>query len=99
MKIHPIFHISLLEKADPEAPLDKETNLEDPTDLEYEVEKILDHRTRGRQHFYLIKWKGYPSEENTWEPYKNLNCPLELWCFYKEHPDHVPPPGWKSNLN
>jgi len=95
MKIHPIFHVSLLEKADPETPLDKETELEDPTEQEYEVEKILDHQVRRRQHFYLIKWKGYPQEENTWEPYKNLNCPFELSRYHHENPMHSKPLGFR----
>mmetsp|Transcript_2674 Transcript_2674/g.5757 ORF Transcript_2674/g.5757 Transcript_2674/m.5757 type:complete len:409 (-) Transcript_2674:175-1401(-) len=46
---------------------------------EYEVEKVVDHRYRktafpdGSHDEYLIKWKGYPSSENTWEPESNLN--------------------------
>eukprot|EP00088_Acartia_fossae_P030819 TRINITY_DN3180_c0_g1_i7.p1 TRINITY_DN3180_c0_g1~~TRINITY_DN3180_c0_g1_i7.p1 ORF type:complete len:812 (-),score=220.56 TRINITY_DN3180_c0_g1_i7:1110-3545(-) len=40
---------------------------------EYEVEKILDKKGTGRKVLYLVKWKGYDSEEdNTWEPLKNL---------------------------
>ena len=47
---------------------------------EYEVEKILDKREikRGRNRIiqYLIKWKGYPEYESTWEPMTNLiNAP------------------------
>jgi transposase InsO family protein len=39
---------------------------------EHEVEEILDHRKhRGRTH-YLVHWKGYPHEENTWEPPSHL---------------------------
>ena len=39
----------------------------------YEVEKIVDKRTNvyGLVE-YFVKWKGYPSSENTWEPKKNL---------------------------
>jgi hypothetical protein len=35
---------------------------------EYEVEKILKHRKRGQGYQYLVKWKNYPLNEQTWEP-------------------------------
>jgi hypothetical protein len=43
------------------------------------VEKILDHRVdaRGRRRF-LIQWRGYAPEDNTWEEEDNLNCPEVL---------------------
>lgn len=50
---------------------------EDGTE-EYEVERIVAERQRrrgrgGRLHTeYLIKWKGYPEWEMTWEPSQNL---------------------------
>ncbi|KAG4071016.1 hypothetical protein HA402_001453 [Bradysia odoriphaga] len=37
---------------------------------EYEVEQILDHHTE--KHLYLVKWKGYGTESNTWEPIDHL---------------------------
>jgi hypothetical protein len=44
----------------------------------FEVEKIL--QQKGQQ--FLVKWKGYPSSDNTWEPLKNLtNCRLLLREF------------------
>ena len=43
IRIYPIFHVSLLEKANLETPLNKETELEDPTKQEYKVKKILDY--------------------------------------------------------
>jgi len=39
---------------------------------EYEVEKILSSRKRGNNYKYLIKWKGYPTSDNSWEPEENL---------------------------
>lgn len=69
MKIHPIFHISLLTKTK------NPTNDQDEILEEYEVSEILDKRKRNGLTEYLVKWEGYDSEDNTWEPTSNLNCP------------------------
>ncbi|CAG7837218.1 unnamed protein product [Allacma fusca] len=39
---------------------------------EFVVEGILDKRFHRGRTEYLIKWFGWPSETNTWEPIKNL---------------------------
>ena len=36
-------------------------------DARYEVERITAQRRRGRSSQYLVSWRGYPAEENTWE--------------------------------
>jgi len=54
-------------------------------DEEYEVEKILDKRKHYGKIQYLIKWKGYPLSEASWEPENNLNCPDLLEEFNKNN--------------
>lgn len=41
---------------------------------EFEVEAILNHRGRKGQRQFLIRWKNYSSDDNSWEPESNLNC-------------------------
>ena len=42
-------------------------------DYEWEVENILSDRvTKNGRHEYLIKWSGYSTIHNSWEPIENL---------------------------
>ena len=48
----------------------------------YEVESIMKHRRKGRGYEYLVKWKGYDTNEATWEPssqYSNDGDMLEQY--------------------
>ena len=42
------------------------------SDRVYRIEKILKNRTKNGKKEYLIKWKGYPKEYNSWEPAENI---------------------------
>uniref|UniRef100_A0AC34F1F2 Chromo domain-containing protein n=1 Tax=Panagrolaimus sp. ES5 TaxID=591445 RepID=A0AC34F1F2_9BILA len=44
---------------------------------EYDVEQILGKRRNGRNIEYLIKWKGYDSSQNSWEPKSYCNSKIK----------------------
>lgn len=89
VNIHPVFHISLLEPAPPGAPPAPITEIQPINpEAEYEVESILDLRhVRGKDR-WLVKWKGYPDSENSWEPKENLRCPAKLANFLARRRGH-----------
>jgi hypothetical protein len=92
-KIHDVFHASLLSPY-------RETTTHGPNfsrpppDLisgeeEFEVESILNHRRHGRSRTlqYLIKWKGYPHSDNTWEPASQVHAPELTKAYHRKHPN------------
>ena len=50
----------------------------------YEVESILKHRHRGRGYQYLIKWKGYPITNATWEAEMAFSNDGNMLMVYKD---------------
>jgi hypothetical protein len=53
--------------------------LEEEDEEEYEVERILGHELRGGSTFFFVKWKGFESIWNSWEPEGHLeNSPAIL---------------------
>ena len=87
-KIHNIFHAKLLHPYK-ETEEHGENFTEPPPDLiegepEWEVEKILDIRMQWSQDQYLIRWKGYLSAHNSWEPWENIKASLLMAEFKKQ---------------
>ena len=73
-KIHPTFHISLLEPADAETPCQTTFHFQPEEQDTWEVEKILEQQ--GQE--YLVKWKGFDDSENTWHHKKDLKSCRQL---------------------
>jgi len=55
------------------------------TSKEFEVEKIIEVRFKknGTKEF-LIRWKGFSTSDDTWEPEKNLSCPELIAKFMQK---------------
>jgi hypothetical protein len=77
-KVHPVFNESLLTLYKGETDATRPPAELVDEEAEFEVEKILDKRKQRGRLEWLVKWKGYPMEETTWEPLKNLGNAKEM---------------------
>ena len=103
MRIHPVFHVSLLEphrknrfpgRVQPPPP-----PMEADGDVEWEVEEILDSRIRHRKLEYLIHWQNYGPHERTWEPSAHLSNSAEAVAeFHQRYPNRPAPKDLPSGL-
>jgi len=111
MRIHPRFHISLLEPASKNArpgPVEIDPETQDPL---YEIDRLVgfkkEQQSGANKAFYLVHWKGYQNSEDTWEPEENL--PRESIRRYHaanktvmlppamRHPNQSPEPRTRQN--
>ena len=90
--IHDVFHTSLLTPY--RETIEHGANyMRPPPDLiedaeKYEVKAIVNHRHFGRkqQLQYLIKWKGYPYADNTWESADHVHTPKLTQSYHQKNP-------------
>lgn len=101
-RLHNVFHISLLSKFKEDHLWKRNQEQPPPIIIDdsgeyYEVEDILDAKRINGKMKYLVSWKGYGCEENSWEPKENLlNCDEVLNDFKHRYPDkwkHAPRGG------
>jgi hypothetical protein len=89
--IHPVVSVSNIRKYHSDRIPERPTyQMPGPTlingEEEYEVEEILDsNHIRGGLHYY-VRWKGYPSSENSWIPAHNVHAPDLVMEFHRLHP-------------
>jgi len=90
-QLHPVFNVVKLTPAldDPitgrkteDYPLPIVVNRE----AEWEVEEILNSCWHWRRFQYLIKWKGYGREHNSWESTSKVSAPELTAEFHRKHP-------------
>ena len=90
--IHDVFHASLLTPY--HETIEHGTNFTRPPpdivegEMEFEVEQIRGHRYfgRARRLQYLVKWKGYPEADNTWEPADQVFAPKLIDQYHRANP-------------
>ena len=98
-RVHNVFHMSMLEqnttrkgRMSEEVP---ELDAGNEDSKEYKVEAIWDNAVYANKSesghlpglYYLVAWKGYPEEENTWEPSSAVQHLKKLISsFHKDHP-------------
>ena len=92
IKIHPVFHINLLEPYQQNPiegrPVENLPPVIIDEQEEYEVESIIDSRIHRNKLQYLVHWKGYSIMDRTWEPEENLtHCEEMLKQFHERNPD------------
>jgi hypothetical protein len=85
-RLHDVFPVQLLEGYQARNGQEETLpmpELEDPQD-EWEVEEVRGStRINGKRH-YLVKWTGWPSEYNSWEPEEHLEgAPAAIRQFEK----------------
>ncbi|XP_024607076.1 M-phase phosphoprotein 8 isoform X2 [Neophocaena asiaeorientalis asiaeorientalis] len=70
---------------------------EDDGEDVFEVEKILDMKIDGGKIVYKVRWKGYTSDDDTWEPEVHLeDCKEVLLEFRKKVADNKAKPVKKD---
>jgi len=90
-QLHPVFNVVKLTPA-PDDPITGHKTEDHPSPVvidrepEWEVEEILDSHWHQRRFQYLIKWKGYGREHNSWESASKVSTPELTAEFYHKHP-------------
>ena len=93
IKIHPVFHVSLLKLVTPGTRLSNPPSAIKVDDhVEFEVHRILDSKRVGAHFYYLVDWKGFGPEERSWEPLSNVHNSAKLvYRFHVQHPTKPKP--------
>jgi len=90
-QLHPVFNVVKLSAA-PEDPILGRKPQAPPLPIvingeeEWEVEEILDSHWHQRRFQFLVKWKGFSREHNSWEAASNVKALDLVVEYYRKHP-------------
>ena len=90
-RLHPVFNVVKLTPA-PTDPIEGRRFPPPPLpeiiegEEEWIVEEVLDSKVINRKLRYLVKWKDFGIEHNSWEPWDNVHAPDRVADFYRKHP-------------
>jgi hypothetical protein len=90
-RLHPVFNVVKLLSAPPDPIPGRRSRPPPPPVLvqgeeHYEVEGIIDSRMFRQKLQFLVKWKGYGYEENSWVNETEVNAAELVQEFYDAHP-------------
>lgn len=71
-RLHHTFHVSLLQAYRRRTGVVTPEPIDIDNEEEWEVEQILDHRQRGRENEYYVRWKGFGEAHDSWEPAEHM---------------------------
>ena len=87
VKIHPVVNVSRIRRYKEQVQGQKK-QLALPVIIEgeeeYEIEKVINKRKKYGKWEYLVRWKGYTAEEDTWEKEANLGNAKEAVGEYEK---------------
>jgi len=90
-QLHPVFNVVKLTPA-PDDPITGRKTEDHPLPIvidgesEWEVEEILNSRWHQTRFQYLIKWKRYGCEHNSWKSVSEVSTPELTAEFHCKHP-------------
>jgi hypothetical protein len=93
MKVHNVFHVSLLDRYVGPVPRQQPSvpppaiTAENPYDEEWKVERVPSSHRRYRRLWYLVQWAGRNYVNTSWEPTENLENASEVVAdFHRDNP-------------
>jgi len=89
--LHPVFNVIKLSAAPEDPILGRKPQAPPPPivvnrEEEWEVEEILNSRWHWRRFQFLVKWKGFSKEHNSWKVASIVKALDLVMEYYRKHP-------------